>query len=88
MLPWYLPTFTKNPAEETFSQALILSIVVRGEVAYVTSRLKCAFAVSASNQGVKGAQLEICVYEAAGDEWHTPGGLSGTLLLDQINPLY
>lgn len=58
------------------------------EAPYLRRRPECAFAVSASNQGVKGAQLESCVYEAAGDEWHTPGGVSGTLLLDQINLLY
>lgn len=42
---------------------MILSIIVavHGEGAYLTSRLKCAFALSASNQEVK-AQLEsLCV---------------------------
>lgn len=90
MLPWDSLTFTKKTSEEIFGWALIFNITasVCGEAAHVLSSLKCASTVSASNEEVKGAQLESPVCEAAADEWQTPGGLVGPLLLDQINPLH
>lgn len=49
-------SFHSKPSEESFSQALYLSLIrsVHGEVASIRSRLKCAFAVGTSNQGEKG----------------------------------